>query len=137
MKKFIALSVVLFSFSANAAPPVFPADITLSWNWPTEYVLVPGDPAAEPILDGELVSARLTCTRQSGEVTFETSVPIGAGVLPGQRQSQLFAGDIPKPGTYTCLSFATTINGAESDASNAAVKKYLGVPNANSNLAAQ
>lgn len=141
MKKLIALVATLLVMfcaisTANAQDNSYPRDIQLSWNWPTHYEIVVGDTEAAEILDGDLTDARLTCTRHNGEIAFNTVIPIVVGTLPGQRQTQVFSGDIPKPGSYTCLAYAR-VGAVESDPSNAVVKRYTGRPQPNTALAAQ
>ena len=145
MKKMFMITTLLLISSVTFAQQDYPLDIQLSWNWPTHYELVPGDSVAAEIQPGDLTAARLTCSRHNGEEAFNTVIPIATGVLPGQRQTQVFTGDIPKPGSYTCLAFArveytTAVNTTaflESRASNATVKRFVGKPGPNENLAAQ
>ncbi len=129
-KLIICMSLLWTIFNASAQSN-YPRDIQLSWNWPTLYV------DNTEIQDGDLASARLICTRHDSVVAFDTIIPIGNGVLPGERQTQIFVGDIPKPGTYSCVAFAITIDGTSSDSSEAVLKKFTGKPNPPNNFGLQ
>ena len=118
--RYLALLVLLLSFSADAQQS-YPRDIELFLTWPSLY-----EDGSE-IQDGDLVSARISCTRHDGVLAFETEMAIS--VLPGETQGQVFSGDIPKPGKYSCWAFVVTIDGTESDISNVLVKPYTGKPN--------
>ena len=98
----------------------YPRDITLTWTWPTLYtdntVIQPGD----------LRGAFITCDRQDGTRVIDTEIPITTAL--GSTQTEVFVGFIPQPGTYTCFSFAITVDDISSDPSNPASKKYTGKP---------
>ena len=99
----------------------FPADITLEWTNTDQYTDL------TPIESGDLTSVRIECFRHSDPVTpsFSATVPVtGEGLF----QSETFTGAITQPGTYTCFGYSIVADLDESDASNSAVKKYIGKP---------
>jgi hypothetical protein len=98
----------------------YPRDITLSWLNADSYV----DGTA--IESGDLVGVRVECFRQND------TTPTLTGTFPptgeGQPQTEVFAGAILQPGTYTCFGYSLVIGGIESDPSEPASKKYVGKP---------
>ena len=119
-EKMIRLLLVLLTLPVVAfAQQDYPRDITLSWTNPSQYV------DGSVIEAGDLESIRVECFRGSDTVaTFVSSVP---DTGEGAPQTETFAGVIPQPGTYTCFAYAIAV-GVESDASNAASRKFTGKP---------
>lgn len=120
------LWATLFSVGAQAQQD-YPRDLTASWTNPSEYI------DATLIQDGDLRGTRIQCERHDGTIVIDEEVPIGSN-LPGDPQSFVFVGAIPQPGTYTCLSYAVTIDSIFSDASNPATRRFTGKPLPPSNL---
>ena len=131
MKLLLTFLVCFFASSFAIAANNFPEPITLSWTLADQYV------DGTTIQPGDLASTRVTCSRHDGVEAFNEIVDLDASDLPGDSVSNIFPDSIPKPGTYTCFAFSVTIDGTESDASNAAIKKYTGKPNPPNNLSKQ
>jgi hypothetical protein len=119
MKRFWTTIALLLLALPVIAQQNYPRDLTLTYDQPTHYT------DGTVIEAGELVSNRFNCARQDGTVVVDESRPVT--VAPGSTQSEVFGGVIPQPGTYTCYAYASTVD-AESDASNAAFKKFTGKP---------
>ena len=118
--KYLTLFLLLFAGVASAQQD-YPRDITLSWTNASQYT----DGTA--IEAGDLTGTRIECFRQNDTVPIVTGTFVPTG--EGQPQTEVFAGSIPQPGTYTCFGYSVVIGGIESDASNPASKKYVGKPN--------
>lgn len=123
MKKLLC-TIALLMLAMLAAPAQaqqdYPRDITLSWTNASQYT------DGTSIEAGDLTGVRIECFRQNDTVPMLTGtfVPTGEGLA----QTEVFAGAIPQPGTYTCYGYSVVIGGIESDASNPASKKYVGKP---------
>lgn len=136
MKKFL-IFVGLLAFSVGMAQsPSYPRDVTLCWDHPTEYELLPGQTIPSLIQPGDLRGTKLTGTRNDGTVVVDQEVAIGSA-LPGDNQCFLFSGSIPQPGTYSFFAFAVVDDTSISDASNESIKKYTGKPKPAQGLGAQ
>lgn len=124
------LIIITLLFTALAlAQDSYPRDITYCWTHPSTYT---DDSDIQP---GDLANTRITIDRHDGTRIFDGLVPVVE--LPGARQCNTLTGVILKPGTYTGISYAITIDGTSSVQSNDYDKKYTGKPNPNENLAAQ
>ena len=110
----------LFCGGLALAQSDYPRDITLSWTNPSQYV------DGSVIEAGDLDQIVIDCFRNNDTVpAFSQSV---ADSGEGQPQSETFVAVVPSPGTYTCVAYAVVVDGTSSDASNPAVKKYIGKP---------
>ena len=118
--KYLTLLLLVVA-GAACAQQDYPRDITLSWTNASQYT----DGTA--IEAGDLTGTRIECFRQNDTVPIVTGTFVPTG--EGQPQTEVFAGSIPQPGTYTCFGYSVVIGGIESDASNPASKKYVGKPN--------
>jgi hypothetical protein len=124
-----AALVFLTGCAASQAQQNFPRDITISWTNASEYedVIINGVPeSGGPIEAGDLEFVRIEIYRQSDTVPVLTATIPDTG--EGAAQTELFAGAIPKPGTYRIEGYSIVIGGAESDASESLFKKYTGKP---------
>jgi hypothetical protein len=128
MRKVTVLIMLLLG-AAAVAQQNYPRDITLSWTAPVLYV----DGTA--IQQGDLKETRIYCERNDGSVVIDEAVPMIGG--PGDPQEYVFSGAIPQPGTYTCTSFAVTIDDISSDASDPATIKYTGKPQPPGNMSSR
>jgi len=135
MKKILTFFLLLIASNATAqmVPPApsFPADITLTWTWPTLYT------DDSPIQPGDLRGGIINCDDAQGFRVIDVEIPIVTAL--GSPQTQVFAGAIPRPGVYTCVSYAVTILDVRSVASNTAIKTYAGsgMPHPPTNLTVQ
>jgi len=118
--RFSIIAVLLLFATSAFAQQSYPRDITLSWENPSQYT------DGSIIEAGDLDSIRVECFRGNDTVaTFVSTVP---DTGEGAPQSEVFAGVIPQPGTYTCIAYAIVVDGTESDPSNSVAKKYIGKP---------
>lgn len=103
----------------------YPRDLTLNVRQPTHYIPYPPATVGEPIQAGELVANRFDCARNDGTVVVTEVRPVT--VAPGELQPELFVGVIPKPGTYTCFAYVSTLTD-ESGASPPKDNRFTGKP---------
>jgi hypothetical protein len=116
----VLIAIGLLATTIAFAQQDFPREITVSWTNPSSYT----DGTA--IAPGDLDSIRIEIFRNSSATPVFTATVDDSG--EGAQQSEVFPAAIPGPGTYTIVGYAIVVDGSESDASDAVVKKYTGKP---------
>lgn len=122
----LALVFLLAFSSAAFAQQDYPRGITVGWLNADSYV------DGTLMEAGDLETVRIEIYRQNDTVpVFTATIPAtGEGLL----QSEIFAGAIPRPGTYRIEGYSIVIDGIESDTSVPAFKKYVGKPRSITNI---
>ena len=118
-------TILLLFPMACFAQQDYPRDLTLNIKQPTHEVAYPPDTVGALIQPGDLISNRFDCARTDGTVVVDETRPVT--VAPGDIQVVLFVDVIPRPGTYTCFAYVSTLTD-ESAASDPHDDRFTGKP---------